>query len=247
MPIEYHAGIRFLKQVLLSTGLCVVPLYIRNAEKGLQFVGSSIYCRHYNVELLLTARHVVEDVWPAQLWYPASDEESRPLPCDGFQMTKSRSDDYCVAHLDSSLSAWKPFEYDNIGQFLTYKEYQHLLVGYPWSFTKKSSRMVQKLKLQGYLTSPAPESEYARLNVDTSSGIVLLFRKEKVYDENHKYINFPDPIGMSGGAVFQFNENIPQDISLVGMMTRWDTNRKIAIVAVKIDAIKSLFSLQKLV
>jgi hypothetical protein len=247
MPIEYHEGIRLLKQVLLSTGLSVIPLYIRNADKGLQFVGSSIYCRHHNVELLFTARHVVEDVWPAKLWYPSSDEESRPLPCDGFQMTENRSDDFCVAHLDSSLSAWKPFVYDNIGQFLTYKEYQHLLVGYPWSFTKKSSRMVQKLKLQGYLTSPAPESEYARLNVDTSSGMALLFKKEKVYDENHKYINFPDPIGMSGGAVFQFNENIPQDISLVGMMTRWDTHRKSAIVAVKIDAIKCLFSLQKLV
>jgi hypothetical protein len=247
MPSSYQAGLRFLQRVLLSDGRSVVPLYIGDPGKGLRFLGSAIYCRHHNIELLFTARHVVEDAWPKRFWYPHSRNEARPLPCDGFHMTDQQTDDFCIAQLTSGLPAWRPFEYGKIDAFCSYKEYQHLLVGYPGSYTKKSTRGIQRLKLQGYLTSPAPDREYTRLNVSPEKEMVFLFRKEKVFDEKRELMNFPDPNGMSGGAVFQFNENVPQLITLVGIMTKWDTSRKNAIIATKCDAIKTHFTLQKIV
>ena len=59
--------------------------------------------------------------------------------------------------------------------------------------------------------------------------------------------NFPNPNGMSGGAVLQFNENIPEQVTLVGIMTRWDVNRKNAIIATRFETIKKEFTLKKIV
>jgi len=242
--MEYRNGIRLFRRFLATAGTCVVPLYIRDADKGERFIGSSIYCKQENVELLFTARHVIEPVWPQRLWYPYSEHEPGLLPCDGFHFPTEKSEDFCVAELTRSLRMWSAFPYANIEAFATFKEYQHLLVGYPGSFTKRSTRTVQKLKLQGYLTGPAPESEYARLNVNPSKEFAVFFKKEKAYDENQSYTNFPDPDGMSGGAVFQFNENIPQLVSLVGIMTRW---RKNVIIATRFETVRGLFSLKKIV
>jgi hypothetical protein len=247
MPSEYRAGFHHLERIMISVGSCVVPLYKVDVNKALQFVGSSIFCKRDNVELLFTARHVVEQAWPDRLWYPHSNSAAAVLPCDGFHAASEQSEDYCATELTSNLPMWSPFPYDNIDVFQTYKEYQHLLVGYPGSFTKGSTRNKQKLKLQGYLTSPAPDSEYARLGANPSKELVVLFKKEKVYDESHSYTNFPNPNGMSGGAVFQFNENIPELISLVGMMTRWDSDRKNAIIATRFEAVKGLFTFKKIV
>jgi hypothetical protein len=189
---------------------------------------------------------VVQDVWPDRFWYPHSEKELRILPCDGFHTTSEESDDFCIAELTGNLPAWLPFPFEGIGTFSADKQYQHLLVGYPGSFTKKSTRFVQRAKLQGYLTSAAHESDYKRLNVNSSKEFVVQFRKERVFDEKHSYTNFPDPNGMSGGGVFQFKENMPQPISLVGIMTRWDTDRKNAIVATRFEAIKSTFTIRKI-
>lgn len=247
MPTDYRSGVRIILKILLGQGRSVIPLYRMDPAKGLQFVGSSVYIKQDNIELLFTARHVVEPVWPERLWYPYSPTESRVLPCEGFHTTQEKSDDFCIAELNSSLPAWSPFAYGDIDAFSSHKEYQHLLIGFPGSLAKRSSGGVEKLKLMGYLTSPAPESEYRRLNVDPSKQIVVLFRKGKVYDHNQQYTNFPNPNGMSGGGVFQFNENIPQLVSLVGIMTDWDTNRKNAIIATRFEEIKRHFSLRKIV
>jgi len=237
--------IRLLEGILTSAGLCVVPLYRMDRDRGPQFVGSSVYCKQDNIELLFTAKHVVEAVWPERFLFPYSQQETRILPCEGFHTTSDESDDFCIAQLTGDLPMWRPFPLAGIGSFSTLPEYQHLLVGYPGSFTKRSTRDVQKLKLQGYLTSPAPQKEYTRLTVNPEKELIVLFKKEKVYDRNLKHINFPNPNGMSGGAVFQINEKFPQIVTLVGIMTRWDPNRKNAIVATRFETIKNLFTLRK--
>jgi hypothetical protein len=247
VPIEYGAGFQIIQRILLSVGRSVVPLYIRDPNKGIEFVGSSVYCRLDNLILLFTARHVVADVWPKRLLYPYSTMETRELPCNGFCFPKEEADDYCAAELTSDLNMWSPFPYNDIEEFQSYKEYQHLLIGYPGSYTNKSTPAVQKLKLQGYLSGAAPESEYTRLRIDPAKEFVVLFKKEKGYDANRAHTNFPDPYGMSGGGIFQFNENIPQVVSLVGIMSWWDTNRKNAIIGIRLEAIKSLLNLKKLV
>jgi hypothetical protein len=70
MPMEPRDGIRLLEGTLTSAGLCVVSLYRMDRDRGQQFVGSSVYCRQDNIELLFTARHVVEAVWPERFLYP---------------------------------------------------------------------------------------------------------------------------------------------------------------------------------
>ena len=247
MPMNPHDGIRVIERMLIAVGTCVVPLYRMDRDGGQQFVGSSVYCKQDNIELLFTARHVFEAVYPERFLYPYSEHETRLLPCDGFHTTRDKSDDFFIAQLTSSLPMWRPFPYADISSFATFPEYQHLLVGYPGSFTKGSTRDVQKLKLQGYLTSPASDSEYARLKVNPDKELVVFFQKENVYDEELRPTNFPNPNGMSGGAVLQFNENIPQEVSLVGIMTRWDISRKNAIIATKFETIKKQFTLRRAV
>jgi hypothetical protein len=246
MPVEPHDGIRLLERMLMGVGTCVVPLYRMDRDRGQQFVGSSVYCKQDNIELLFTARHVVEAVYPERFLYPYSEYETRVLPCDGFHIMRDKSDDFCIAQLTSNLPMWRPFPYANIGPFAAFPEYQHLLVGYPGSFTKGSTREVQKLKLQGYLTSPAPDSEYIRLNANRDKELIVLFQKENVYDETLMTTNFPNPNGMSGGAVLQFNENIPQEVILVGIMTRWDINRKNAIIATRFETITKEVTLKRI-
>ena len=246
MPIDYQGGVRLISNILLNQGRSVVPLYTRQPAGQFKFLGSSVYVKQGNVELIFTARHVVELASPSLLWYPHSDTQMRVLPCDGFHTPIETSQDVCAAQLASGLPMWIPLAYGDLDSFQSYREYQHLLVGFPGSLATLSSDGGYRAKVMGYLTSPSPESEYTRLGVEPTKEFVVHFMKEKVHDENQRHTNFPDPNGMSGGAVLQFNENIPQLVSLVGIMTRWDINRKNAIIGAKIELIKNLFSLVEL-
>ena len=148
--------------------------------------------------------------------------------------------------LNSHLPMWEPLTPGSFTQFCPGPTHQHLLVGYPWTSTKGSTRESQRIELKGYLTSAAPPEEYQRLGADPVSDLVVLFKKEKVFDKGRKLVTFPDPYGMSGGAVFQFQDHAPTAQSLVGILIRWDLNRKIAMVARRIEAFTNNFRVTRI-
>jgi hypothetical protein len=117
------------------------------------------------------------------------------------------------------------------------------MMGYPASSTKGSSQGNYRIQIMGYLTSAASVEEYDGAQADPARQLVLLFKKEKVYGKERARVTFPDPFGMSGGAVFQFHEKSPRVQSLVGIMTEWKGR---TIIATRIETFTSKFHIERI-
>jgi hypothetical protein len=61
----------------------------------------------------------------------------------------------------------------------------------------------------------------------------------------HRRRHFPNPNGMSGGAVVQINETNPNDIRIIGIMNEWNIPRKNIVIATRIERYFDLFSSMK--
>jgi hypothetical protein len=73
--------------------------------------------------------------------------------------------------------------------------------------------------------------------------LVLPFKKQKAFWKNRLRVTFPNPYGMSGGAVFQFHEKSPRVQCLVGTMTEW---RRRVIVATRVETFTSKFHIERM-
>ena len=241
--MEYDVAFEFFMRTLLETRKCVVPLYrMAGIPPRPEFVGSSVYCRFGPVQMLLTAGHVLKSMVPDRPWYPHSDSEFRQLPCDEHHYPKRELEDSAVAPLTEGLSPmWTPLSSARFTAFSGEDGFQHFLVGYPSASTKGSTPQFQRIEIKGYLTAAAPPEEYSRLSADPRRELVVVFRKKNVYERDRKKSTFPNPNGMSGGAVFQFHESDAKTQSLVGLMTRWDVTRKRAIIAERIESVTGNF------
>jgi hypothetical protein len=240
--VDYNVAFDFFTQTLAETRRCVVPLYrmVGNPRRP-EFIGSSVYCRFGPIQMIITAGHVLREILPERAWYPHSTEEFRELPCDSYALSKIEADDSAVGVLNESLPMWTPIPSERFGTFDPREEYQHILYGYPGSSTKGSTPHAQRIEIKGYLTSATPPGDYTRMEVDSKLEFAVLFKKENVFKRDLKKITFPNPNGMSGGPVFQFHESNARAQHLVGVMTRWDANRKKAIIATRIETITNKF------
>jgi hypothetical protein len=244
--MEYGVGYEYFLDVVKTLHKCIVPLYRMNKEKGFpEFIGSSVYCKIGQMRLLLSAEHVLTGIYPDKILYPYSDNLIAELTCDGIHKHKNTALDIGIVELQSELPRWMPIASTFFAEFQRKEEYQHLLVGYPASSTKKSYRLEQKIELKGYLTNAADEKEYKRLNKSPTDKLIVTFQKKKVFSRKEFKMTFPNPNGMSGGAVFQFHENTPTQLSLVGIMNEWDTQSKIAIVATRIEKYDEMLVIEK--
>lgn len=210
-----------------------------------EFIGSSIYCLFEPIHMLITARHVLERILPNRAWFPFSNKEMREVPCEGYAFPKNEEEDTGILELSSGLAAWSPLSADQFSQFSDVPEYQHILLGYPSSLSKEIDPKKRSLEIKGYLTSPSPPEKRAKVQVDANREFVVEFRKENVYERDLHKTTFPDPNGMSGGAVLQFHESNARVQRLVGIMTRWDA-REQAIVATRIETITQKFSIVRI-
>jgi hypothetical protein len=234
--------------VLMAIGLRlqthVVPLFQFNESGRPELVGSSLYYAEGPFRFLLTAGHVILEKFPAKLWYPHSLESLAELPIQGFSYAKETDLDLLVAQLDRDLPLYRPITVLGVGAFASSEPFQHMLIGYPASQAKATTDQTN-VKVQAYITGAAPTGEYKRLSVNPENQGIVEFKKERVYNESGQMMTFPDPNGMSGGGVFQYHESFPGRATLVGVMTRWDTERKKAIVFTKIEQIRKIFSLKE--
>ncbi|WP_319560318.1 hypothetical protein [Marispirochaeta sp.] len=240
--MEWDEFVRIFSAKTVSLQKHLIPLYRMNyAAKRPEFVGTSVYCLYGKIRFVLTARHVFKQIIPDRPWFQYSENEMRELQFEKYIIANDNDLDVGVVVIENDIPLFNPISYTYFGTFQDSKEYQHLLVGYPGSSTKRSTRHNQRIKFQAYLTTAASNEEYNRLKVDRTKKLIVSFKKEKVYNEEHNLITFPNPNGMSGGAVFQFNENNHNQMYLVGVMTDWDVNRKNAIIATRIECIDEFF------
>lgn len=245
--MEYNIAFQFFKQSLILLQKSIVPLYKMDLQKGRhEFVGSSVYCKFGPIMMLFSAGHVFKDILQDRAWYPYSMTEMRELPCEKYSFPNDDTNDSGIAVLNENLPMWSPITYELFSTFKQGEDYHHILVGYPGSSAKGSTSKIQKLEIKGYLTSAATNEEYSRLQVDQMKEFIVLFKKKNVYGEKHNKFMFPNPNGMSGGGVFQFHEKNPNIQFLVGIMTRWDVNKKNVIIATRIESITKLFDVVKI-
>jgi hypothetical protein len=253
----------FLQQVLPKLQPSIVPLYKVNPVAGRYpvFVGSSVYCQFGPFVMLFTAGHVLRHILPDHAIYPQplptpveeprggripllrSLVEMRAVPYERYVLPTNKTDDSGIIVLKSNLQFWTPLPAEGFSQFDEREEYQHVMVGYPASSTRGSIRSNQRIEIKGYLTNAAPAGEYSNVQADPTRQLVLLFKKQKVYGKNRLRVTFPNPYGMSGGAVFQFHEKSPRVQSLVGIMTEWQGR---AIVATRVEAFTSKFHIERI-
>jgi hypothetical protein len=244
--MEYNTAYDFFIQEMWKIQKSIVPLYRRTLDPlGLEYIGSSTYCIFGPIRMLVSAAHVLKCILPNRAWYPYSNQESRELPCEKYAFSKNQTDDVCIMELVADLPNWSPLPSMDFSEFNSTSEYQHILLGYPASSAKGSTAHNQHLEIKGYLTSPSPAEEYGRLGVDPNREFVVEFRKKKVFERDLHQTTFPNPNGMSGGPVLQFHEKSARIQKLVGIMNRWDLNRKKAIVATRIETITKRFSVVK--
>jgi hypothetical protein len=168
--------------------------------------------------------------------------EMRGIPVEKYGFPKDESDDSGIIQLKDTLTTWTPLPFETFGQFDERAEYQHVLVGYPGSSTKGSSLEKQTIRIMAYLTSGASAEGYVAERTDPRQ-LVVVFKRQKVYGKGQARITFPDPHGMSGGAVLQFHEKSPRVQSLVGILTDWQGE---TIVATRIEAITKHFRAVKI-
>lgn len=234
--MEYSEAFSYFFKKMKELHRHIIPLYKRNhIDKRFEYVGSSVLCNFYGLQVIFTAAHVLEETKPEKPYLPYSEDEFIELPSNEIRVIIENDIDIGIAILAIDLPLYLAVDVSRIGSFCSEEKFQHILVGCPGSSTKHSDRNTQKAKIEGYITSAGEESEYMRLNVNLSEKFIVKFNKEKVYKENMKQFTFPNPNGMSGGGIFQFDETNASKFELVGIMTDWDTRKKNAIVAARID------------
>lgn len=245
--MEYDIGYKHFLHIIKQAGKFLIPLYkMDESRKFPAFIGSSVYCSIGPIKFLFSAEHVFRDIYPSKILYPYSMNKFSELPCDGVHTHSIAALDIGIIQLNNDLPMWDPLSAVFFSKFQTGSEFQHLLVGYPASYTKRSNRERQKIKLEGYLTNATTESAYDRLKINITEKMILEFKKEGVSSENHVKLTFPNPNGMSGGAVFQFHEETPDRLFLIGIMSEWDTRKKNAIIATRIEKYTEMFTVERL-
>lgn len=198
------------------------------------------------IKFLLTANHVLQELF---------DKKHRPLiltdddllndiPCSQFTFSKDTSLDIAICLLDSPLKMFTPYNLEDASKFEISDDFQDILLGFPAKGVKVRDGLIMA-KYEGYQTQNASLSEYTRLGVDPERFCICEFRKENVFRENLRAETFPNPNGMSGGPIFQFPNSNAKKIRLVGMMLRWDTEREKAVIGVRIEEIKKMFSVTR--
>ena len=241
--MNYEEGIKYLSDILTVVQKSLIPLYYWDNNKRFpQFNGTSLYINLGIYGLIFTASHVLDDIYPKKPMYPKDKHIFIELPCDGVRKHENDEFDIGVIELKERLKSWNSFNIENIDKYKDSKGFQHFLVGYTASSAKRSNREKQKIEVKGYLTSGADEKEYIRLKKNKDNFALLKFQKEKVFNEDHDMVNFPNPNGMSGGIILQIEELNPKNVKLVGIMNEWDTKQKNVIIATKIEKYFELFS-----
>jgi len=245
--MEYDQIFQYFEKSLIVLRKSIIPIYKMDSQKGRpDFIGSSIYCQFGPYKMLFSAGHVFNHILPDLPWYQYSMSEMRKLPCNEYRFPNDELNDTGIAVLNDDLPMWSAIPSRFFSVFKQDVEYQHILVGYPASSTKRSTSDTQKIEIKGYLTNAAPIEEYSRLKINQEKEFIISFKKKNVFGENRNKLTFPNPNGMSGGGVFQFHEQNPKKLSLVGIMTRWDVNKKNAIIATRIESITRLFNIMKI-
>ena len=105
--------------------------------------------------------------------------EMRRVPFDKYFLSPDEKEDSAFMILNSELAPLTPLPAEGFSQFDESQEYQHVLIGYPASSTRGSTRDHHRVELKGYLTSAAPAKDYGNLHVDSSRQLVVLFKKQK--------------------------------------------------------------------
>ena len=250
ITLEYNEAIAFFMNIVKNSFDFIIPIYMYNKSKRYpEFVGSSVYCTLGSKRLLLSADHVFKRIYPEKILYPFSKThvtEIIEIPCDGIHWHKESELDIGIIELEKELLGWEPLLSEYFTSFNDNKKYQHLLIGYPGSSTKKSDRTTQRIELKGYLTNAASKEKYSRLKVNKNDKLLVEFKKENVLDDKGRRLTFPDPNGMSGGAVFQFYEDQPDNMNLVGIMNEWDINKKDVVIATRIEKYLELFDFKRI-
>jgi hypothetical protein len=240
--MEYDEAYAYFLNRMEELHHYIIPLYKRNhLNKIFEYVGSSVLCNFYGLKVLFTAAHVLEETQPEKPYLAYSEDRFMELPSNEIRVIRENDIDIGIAILAIDLPLYLSVDSLKFGSFCSDEKFQHILVGCPGSGTRHSDRNTQKTKIQGYVTSASEESEYLRLNVNKKEKFIVKFNKEKVYKENMKQFTFPNPNGMSGGGIFQFDENNAGKFELVGIMTDWDPHRKNAIIAARIDNIMNKY------
>jgi len=226
----------------------VVPIFFVNKEKKIEFQGSSIYCHMGPIKFLLTAHHVLQELFDQKLrpLILTDDDLLNDIPCTQFTFSKDSSLDIAICVLDSPLKMYAPYNLEGASNFQQSDDFQAILLGFLGKGVKVREGLI-KAKYEGYQTQNASISEYTRLGVDPEKFCICEFKKEKVFREKLRSETFPNPNGMSGGPIFQFPNSNAKNIRLVGMMLRWDTEREKAVIGVRIEEIRKMFSVTRIV
>ena len=227
-------------------GRFAIPLYAINRD-DLSIRGSGFIIKIEDDHYLVTAKHVFDQNWqPGGVFI--SSEPNKFHPALGAQMHTGKSltiekddqADISVVHLasdipkppyilagDNSKEAGHSVAIDETVSALCVQPRagcEYAVVGYPLS-KNKITHARRYIQHNGYCHSDlSPESAvYKRLGLDEDKNILVKFDRKTGTGNLGNGVIFPEPLGMSGGPIFQIFRN-PENstdfkFSIAGILT----------------------------
>lgn len=230
-----------------------IPLYARSTRGDYSVRGSSFIIKIEEDYYLVTAKHVFDqNRTPGGVFISSAPGEFYLAKGNqihtGKKLIIEKNDlaDISIVHLASEIP--KPpyrfiYEGENIANFdaidkhvssvniFPHTDLYYAALGYPLSKNKiNHARRYIQHNLYCYRDFSPGSDEYKKLGLDENKNILIKFDREQASLTPNQKILFPDPVGMSGGPIFQLfkNQNNPKDFyfSIAGIVTSQDPMKK---------------------
>jgi hypothetical protein len=212
----------------------IVPLH-KYREKRPPFIGSSIYINIGMYYFLLTAKHVLDEL-STEYTIPCQDNPDNVLH---FYADSQDEFDFCFAKLTSKLDTFTPLSINCCEKYKSNSNDYLITAGFPETKVKQFDDNINCI-LECIITKEASDDDYKQIGANRKSNIVVQFEPTKIKKRNNIATKLPFPNGMSGGGLFSVSNTIlVNDIKpkLVGLLTRWGSDKSKNMVATRIEII----------
>jgi hypothetical protein len=212
----------------------LVPIVYK--ENGfMKPLGSSVYIKKANAHFLITALHVVESKKREEIFIPFKENYFLNIPAKRKLVINHPEVDLCIYPLEEIPDTYIPIDYSSIGNCSGMGK-EVLLAGYPASRTKTYNKKIA-FEMRFILTKVIKHEGFFDA-FNEKANYVCNFKQKKILNGSGTICRFPDPWGMSGGAMFEiWSEPGKKEMSykLSGIMTDWNPKERKYIKCTKIS------------
>jgi len=212
----------------------LVPIVYR--ENGfMKPLGSSVFIKKANAHFLVTAYHVVEHKKRVEIFIPFKENYFSNIPAKRKLVINHPEVDLCIYPLEEIPANYIPIDYGSIGNCSRIDK-EILLAGYPATRTKTYNNKIA-FEMRFILTNIIKHKGFFRV-FNEKANYICDFKQKKILNGSGTISRFPDPRGMSGGAMFEiWSEPGKKELcyKLAGIMTEWNPIEKKYIKCTKIS------------